>query len=70
MAEQERTLSTSGAEKCPHCKNPRGKGVLLAEGRLEACPVCSTPEWVAHIRKKVEGDALRAREKRQARGDE
>lgn len=58
-AQQERENSTEGAERCPRCQQPKGRGVLIVNERFEPCPDCSTPEWAEYVRAKTDADQER-----------
>jgi hypothetical protein len=44
-------------ERCEHCKCEKGKGTVLVEDHVEACPACATDEWRNRV------DAANARDK-------
>jgi hypothetical protein len=52
LAQQEGENSAEGAERCPRCQQPKGRGVLIVNERFKPCPDCSRPEWAEYVRAK------------------
>jgi hypothetical protein len=48
--------------KCPECQSDCGRGAVFCDGKIVACPKCSTPEWPAELEAKERARVTKATE--------